>query len=93
MCTKSQCFGATELNKCVQPFNDGQDDALHLRTKRMLHNQRTHFNVQLFLDLQFVDESLALDFESLDETNPSIVHFCKAVQAQVRYPVERVTDI
>lgn len=51
----------------------------------MLHNQRAHFNVQLYLDLQFVDESLALDFETLDETNPNIMHFCKSVQTQVRH--------
>jgi hypothetical protein len=51
--------------------------------ERILHDQRAHFNVQLFLDLQFVDESLALDFESRDVTNPNIIHFCEAVQAQV----------
>ena len=49
----------------------------------ILHNQRAHFHVQLFLDLQFVDESLAMDFETLDETNPNIQHFCRAIQTQV----------
>ena len=51
--------------------------------RRVLHDQRAHFHVQLFLDLQFVDESLALDFETLDETNPNIQQFCKAIQTQV----------
>ena len=51
--------------------------------RRILHDQRAHFHVQLFLDLQFVDESLALDFETLDETNPNIQQFCKAIQRQV----------
>ena len=64
--------------------NKNNRNILHLRRGgRKLHEQRAHFNVQLFLDLQFVDESLALDFESLDETNPNILHFCKAVQTQV----------
>jgi len=51
--------------------------------RRQLH-QRAYFNVQLFLDLQFVNESLALDFETLDNENPNIVHFCRAIQSQVR---------
>ena len=58
----------------------------------MLHNQQAHFNVQLFLDLQFVDEPLAIAFETLDETNPNIVHFCKSVQKQVSQPEECIAS-
>lgn len=60
------------------------DTSKAIRGRRMLHNQRAHFNVQLFLDLQFVDESLALDFETMDGANSNIMHFCKSVQTQVR---------
>jgi hypothetical protein len=67
---------------------------LHLRGGRNLHEeQRAHFNVQLFLDLQFVDESLALDFETLDGTNPNVLHFCKAVQTQVGHNRTQQEDL
>ena len=45
--------------------------------------ERAQFDVQLYFDLQFVDESLALDFETLDDTNPNVLHFCRAIQTQV----------
>ena len=48
-------------------------------------DERAQFDVQLYLDLQFVDETLAMDFETLDGTNPNIRHFCRAIQTQVSY--------
>jgi hypothetical protein len=76
---------ANTIANTIANTSTNSDNLLHLRRGgRKLHEQRAHFNVQLFLNLQFVDESLALDFETLDETNPNILHFCKAVQTQVR---------
>lgn len=42
-----------------------------------------NFDVQLYLDLQFVQEIVVLDFESLDNSDPTVAHFCSAVHAQV----------
>jgi hypothetical protein len=42
----------------------------------------TTFDVQLFLDLQFVQEIVILDFESLDNSHPNVAHFCSAIKAQ-----------
>jgi hypothetical protein len=41
------------------------------------------FEVQLYLDLQFVQEIVAIDFESMDNSDPNVAHFCGAVRAQV----------
>ena len=57
----------------------------YLRGRERRLHELSPFDVQLYFDLQFVEESLALDIETLDETNPSVVHFCQAVQTQVRH--------
>lgn len=41
------------------------------------------FDVHLYFELQFVHEMVALQFESLDNSNSNIVHFCNAVRDQV----------
>ena len=62
------------------------ESIMHIRRGRGRElDERAQFNVQIYLDLQFVDESLALDFETLDDTNPNIIHFCRAIQTQVSY--------
>jgi len=64
-------------------FQEAASQDPYVRGGRILHDQQTQFNVQLFLDLQFVEESLALDFETLDKANANIIHFCNAIQAQI----------
>lgn len=59
----------------------GESD-VYIRRGREL-DERAHFDVQLYLDLQFVDETLAMDFETLDDTNANVIHFCRAIQTQV----------
>lgn len=56
----------------------------HLRSSRRLRDV-AQFEVQLFLDLQFVDEATASELETFDVANVNVIHFCNAVQAQVQY--------
>jgi hypothetical protein len=42
------------------------------------------FDVQLYLNLQFLDDPAASELETLDWSNGNVIHFCNAVQAQVR---------
>ena len=55
------------------------DQLLH----RHLQQTRT-YDVQLFLALKYLDDSLASLFEAQDTNNEAMSHFCMAVNAQVR---------
>ena len=58
----------------------------HNRRRSYLRNlqQASEFDVDLFLELQFVGELLASELETKDPNNSAVVHFCEAVQVQVR---------
>ena len=55
----------------------------NLRLGRVVDAQ-VEFDVPLNLELQFVNESLAEEFETTERSNPNSDHFCRSVQAQVR---------
>jgi hypothetical protein len=59
---------------------------LHNRRRSYLRalQQASEFDVDLFLELQFVGELTASELETKDPGNSAVMHFCGAVQAQVR---------
>jgi hypothetical protein len=44
------------------------------------------FDIQIYLDLQFVDDRAASELETLNAANDNVIHFCNAVQSQVCIP-------
>ena len=46
--------------------------------------QTSQYDAQIFLELQYVTDNVAIEMETLDPDNPTIVQFCRAVQQQVR---------
>jgi hypothetical protein len=46
--------------------------------------ETSEFDTQLYLDLQFVGETTAVELETRDRQNVVVAHFCEAVQRQVR---------
>jgi hypothetical protein len=46
--------------------------------------ETSEFDTQLYLDLQFVGETTAVELETRDRQNVAVAHFCEAVQRQVR---------
>jgi hypothetical protein len=57
-------------------------DCHFLRSRRL--EEISAFDVQLFLELQFVGESTAAVLETRDISRTVVAHFCSAVQTQVR---------
>jgi hypothetical protein len=74
----------------------GSDQAMMAESASGDHNRRRsylrpralqqafEFDVDLFLELQFVGELTASALETKDPGNSAVVHFCEAVQIQVR---------
>jgi hypothetical protein len=72
----------------------GSDQAMKAESASGHHNQQrsylralqqeSEFDVDLFLELQFVGELTASELETKDPGNSAVVHFCEAVQVQVR---------
>lgn len=75
-------FFSLLLMKMVFKPSDAEDSITYIRKRRKL-NERSQFDVQLYLDLQFVDNSLASEIETFDDNNPNVAHFCRAIQTQV----------
>ena len=67
---------------------EAEENIKHIRGRRELEDSRI-FDVQLYLDLQYIDNSLASEIETLDVNNPYVIHFCRAVQAQVSCIIRR----
>ena len=79
---------------------------LSLRRRRPRHRPRpssaehrdllqiSQYDGQIFLELQYVMDNVAIEMETLDSDNPTIIEFCRAVQQQVRpysvYEVELI---
>jgi hypothetical protein len=66
----------------VLKLTEAEDNIKFIRGRRELEDSRI-FDVQLYLDLQYIDNSLASEIETLDINNPYVTHFCRAVQGQV----------
>ena len=55
-----------------------------LKKERKLQEQeRDTFDIDLFLELQYVDESIATNLETKNWMNVHVAHFCRAVNIQV----------
>mmetsp|Transcript_43526 Transcript_43526/g.49191 ORF Transcript_43526/g.49191 Transcript_43526/m.49191 type:complete len:1033 (+) Transcript_43526:397-3495(+) len=62
--------------------SDAEDSITYIRERRKL-NEPSHFDVPIYMDLQFVDNSLASEIETFDDNNPNVVHFCRTIQTQI----------
>jgi hypothetical protein len=62
-------------------------DCHFLRSRRL--EEISAFEVQLFLELQFVSESTAALLETREISRTVVAHFCSAVQTQVRVETSR----
>ena len=43
------------------------------------------FEIDLYIDLQYVNEVLASELESMDPSNANVLHFCNSCILQVSY--------
>jgi hypothetical protein len=67
----------------LQPIKDRRFDRRSFLRSRHL-GEVSEFDTQLYLDLQFVGETTATELETRDCENAAVIHFCDAVQQQVR---------
>lgn len=83
------CFFAASIFSVQWNPVQGMGQVLHpiegrqhfLRSRRL--GAIYEFDVQLFLNLQFIDQTTATKLETRDRENPAISHFCEAVKQQV----------
>lgn len=69
---------------------NGQENNIHnnktlqfwKETKRDLHSSVV-YAVKLYLQLKYLNNTLAVELEKRDPQNPAIIHFCKMVNYQV----------
>ena len=74
--------------KMVLKLTNAEDNVKILQ-QRDIDEDYFQFDVQLFLELQFVNELLASQIETFDENNPNVMHLRKAIQTQVSCHLRR----
>jgi len=74
--------------KMVLKLTNAEDNVKILQ-QRDIDEDYSQFDVQLFLELQFVNELLASQIETFDENNPNVMHLRKAIQTQVSCHLRR----
>lgn len=67
----------------------GRPSEQHRRHRGLF--QTSQYDAQIFLELQYVTDNVAAEMETLDRQNPTIAHFCRAVQQQVGDLMDRKT--
>ena len=55
----------------------------HTKERKLQEQERDTFDIDLFLELQYVDESIATNLETKNWMNVHVAHFCRAVNTQV----------
>jgi hypothetical protein len=76
-CTKMKTISNTTTPRT------NKTKSLRQLKERKLQQQRDTFDIDLFLELQYVDESIATHLETKNWMNIHVAHFCRAVNTQV----------